>query len=183
MIGEVIEEQNEPRAWWLFWLLLALTLTATNFAVSGNNCLRLSAAPFALSVVCWLSRRRSFALRIDEDGLRVLRPLKQLIYYDQLEELSAHGELTDEGAFAFEVIHSRGVLAIPDRLNVFSRDLWNFLQDRLPPAVEVRLPSGLALFSARRPKFSGRTGSSPIALFRKRTIQGAGSGCILLPRL
>ena len=103
----------------LVWALLA---ESPHFAFPA-------AVPAAIGVALAVTRQRPFTADVTETGLEI-HDLALVLPYHAIEGLTAHGRV--RRATAMRLYHAGGVVRIPARLSVSSRELYTFIKERLP---------------------------------------------------
>ena len=130
MVGQCVESRPGMPVAAIVFLIGALVFLA--FAVVNQSVhLALGAVlPAALGVALLVTRPRPFAADLNESGLDVHEPPLNLPY-DAINGIAVEGR--PAATAAMRLVHMRGVLTIPARLNVPSDLLYEFLLSRVPP--------------------------------------------------
>lgn len=159
--------------------LVAALLLLVGAVVVRNLHPALVAGPFlVLALFCFLAQPRRVVLHFTEEGIEVARPVAEFIAYDAIETLRPFGRSHNfraEGKerFAFNVVHSGGVLHVPARLNVSSEAVLQFLDSQLPRRNDPDLPSSLRQHAERETE---RFGKRKVTAYSARAHLGYRTG-------
>jgi hypothetical protein len=153
MIGETVESRPGSPVGAALLLAAAVGLGAAAVVLHSLHWALLAALPLTLAAALFLTRPRPFRVELTADALTV--PAHSLsVPYDVIEGLITHGR-PDRARFPIQVVHPNGVLFVPDRLTVPSRDLFTFLASRLAPSGSRRVPDLLLDYLRRQEEAFG----------------------------
>jgi hypothetical protein len=132
MTGEVVESRPGGGAAAVVFLLAAAGFGAWAAAEWWAGPAVFAVLPLALAAAAVLGREPEVRFEVTADGLAFETPDHRLVRYDEVCGLTG---LRRKGRdrFAIQVYHPEGVIRIPPRLTVSSRELYDFLLARLPP--------------------------------------------------
>jgi hypothetical protein len=120
--------------WTVLFLAVAMISGSPHWAV-------FAVMPAAIALALWLTRPRPFVADLTEHGLEVHEPELSLPY-EAITGLMVEGSPTASRVPVY-LHHAGGMLRVPARLTIPSRELISFLIARIPPSGSRDLPEPL----------------------------------------
>jgi hypothetical protein len=183
MIGQRVESQ--PTFPWEAASLfaVALGLVAISAATGTPHSAVAAILPVAIGAALLFNRPARFAAELAEEGLQISDP-PHLIPYSAIEGLTVAGKPTRARSPLY-IFHAAGVVAVPPRLNVPTRELYGFLASRLSESGSRNVPASLQKYLQQQTEtfgdaevlsFRARPHLTPVARKRKVAACLAGVG-------
>jgi hypothetical protein len=173
LIGQTIcSQQTFP--WFAATCLTTSAALVVTGIVAGDSNFALGALSLVAAAVALLySRPQPFSFTLTDTELRVSEP-PQAVPYAGIEGILAGGRFALARGelfrhFVIQVVHVKGVIVIPSRLSVPSREVCEFLFDRI--AVRSTRPVHAELADRLRQK-QDRFGAEAVCSFAARLHQG-----------
>jgi hypothetical protein len=158
MIGERIESGQSIGVAPILLGLAAFVLVGFSLMAGSPHLAVFAILPFALAIAAFVSGESPVAFTITEEGLAFEQPDLDFVRYSELGGITAPVSRNPGNHFAIQIHHTTGAVRIPPDLNISSRDLYDFLVERLPPlepADPDAVPSGLRAFVAEQIQLFG----------------------------
>lgn len=182
MIGERLESHRN-----LPWVALLLLAAGIGLAVAGlssgiNAMVTGAVLPLALAGSLWfLGQEQPLTAMFREDGLEIENAGEPiLVPYASIQNIQVGGRMTDPGRFRkssypIAVLHERGLVRIPSRLNFPSHEVYRFLSERVSEGGRSNVSPVLAEYLERQVEYFG---PKSVATFRaaSRRVTGARLG-------
>ncbi|MDB5311236.1 MAG: hypothetical protein JWO38_5438 [Gemmataceae bacterium] len=171
MTGTVVESRPSGRGLGAVLVVAAVALGGLAVATGSPHPVVLAALPLALAVAVRRSVEPPVRFELTEHGLSFDLPEFAIVRFDEVRGLTAPG-WAEGDEFAMQIYHPDGVIRIPPRLTVSSRDLYRFLFSRLPSpeAPPADIPSQLRSFLAEQ---TDRFGAEKVFVFLARPFPAA----------
>ena len=148
MTGMVVTSRPGGAAGAVVWFVIAVGLVGLAVATQNPHWGIFAVLPGVLGLAAFLSTEPAVEFEVADDGLSFQAPWPVFIPYDEIQGLTAPGNRSSE-SFPIQVYHRGGVVRIPARIDVPSRDLYDFILDQLPvvgSADPDHVPAGLRGF-------------------------------------
>jgi len=158
MIGERVESRPAVGVAALLFGLIGLALLGIALVAGSPHPAVFAILPFALGIAALVTGESAVALTITEEGLAFEQPDLGLVPYAELMGITAPVSRHPGDHFAIQIYHTTGVVRVPAGLGISSRDLYDFLVERLPPldpADPNQAPSRLRSFVAEQVQLFG----------------------------
>jgi len=153
MIGQRVESWPSLGIAWVAFGLIGIALLALALLAGSPHPAIFSLLPFALAIAAFKTGESPIAFSISEEGLAFDEPDLGFVRYSELTGVTAPVSRNPGEDFAIQLYHSTGAVRIPRDINLSSRDLYDFLVERLPPldpADPDHAPAGLRTFVAEQ---------------------------------
>jgi hypothetical protein len=148
MIGQRIEGRPGPPPGAVLLFAAALALFAWSAAIASPHPAIAAFLPMAIGAALLLTRPRPFAAELTEEGLVLTEPAG-LIPYAAIEGLTVAGKPTGSRVPLY-IFHAAGVVAVPPRLTVPTRDVYGFLASRISESGSREVSAPLAEYLRRQ---------------------------------
>ncbi len=152
MTGTVVSSRPASGVGAVLWAVLAAAALVAAVATESPHWAVFAILPLLIALALMLSSEPVTRFEITESGLSFEEPEVVFVPFADLQGLTAADSAGRE-RFAIQVYHSGGVVGIPARIDVSSKDLYQFLLSRLPPVPEPNpdeLPAALRKFVAEQ---------------------------------
>ena len=148
MLGQTIETRSPISGAAVLNFLIVACLVALAILWSSPHPLIAAVLPLGFALGITLGRPKRIEFMVDHDGIRPIGS-NQLIGYSTIHAITVAGRNyglspLDVVNVPMEIHHDLGTLVIPQRMNVDTAVLHNFLQSQLPPRPESSVPTILA---------------------------------------
>jgi hypothetical protein len=132
MTGTVVSSRRASGLGAVIWAFLGAAALVAAVATESPHWAVLAVLPLLIALALMLSSEPVTRFEITERGLSFEEPEVVFVPFADLQGLTAPDPARRE-QFAIQVYHSGGVVRIPARLDVSSKDLYQFLYSCLPP--------------------------------------------------
>jgi hypothetical protein len=150
----------------LFFTFAALAVAAAVYTGSPHWGV-FAVLPLIIGITAILLRDPVVQFEITKEGLSFGLPEPLLVRFDEIEGLTTQGATTGN-SFAMQIYHHGGVVRIPAKLDVSSRELYLFLLEQMPDATSdgtAGVPHALRGFLSDQIEMFGR---EKVFVFRAR---------------
>ena len=160
MIGQRVESKSTLPLFSLAMLAAGIAMVGAGLVTNKDGLALPGSLLFAMALArLVLLRQKPFAATITEEGIEVEHPPISILY-SSIRHIHAGGRSRDpsnfrKGSIALHIAHGGGVLAIPDRLNIPSHELHNFLHGRLATSGEGAVSPTLVEYHDRQVAYFG----------------------------
>jgi hypothetical protein len=163
MVGQRVESRTRAPVGAIVWSLWTVLLLVAAAAYGSLHLAIFAALPAAIALALWLTRPRRFVADMTETALDVYEPTISLPY-EAITGLTIDGSPTGSQVPLY-LHHAGGVIRVPARLRVPSRDLISFIVARIPQSGSRELPPALLTYLQAQ---EGRFGPDKVFSYRAR---------------
>lgn len=156
------------------WLIPAIGFFLLAAGIGSVDPAIFGLLPLAIAIALAISRPPATAFEITEAGL-AFEPDLLIPYADIRGLTAASGAPTKRRSFPMQIYHPTGVVRVPAKLNVSSRDVFAFLLSRLPPLAPARSAAAPPMMRSFVQEHVDRFGAENVSIYRAREFPPATS--------